>query len=53
MKENDIFILRGILGLLFTFYWVDNNIKKLLYSEHSIYKHSLWKKHEFWDSSIF
>lgn len=48
-----MFILRGLLGLLFTYYWIDNNNKKLLYVEHSIYKNSIWKKQDFWDAAIY
>lgn len=30
-KKNDVFIIRGLLGLVFTFYWIDDKVKKLIY----------------------
>jgi hypothetical protein len=31
VKQNDVFIIKEMLGLLFTFYWIDGKSKKLLY----------------------
>lgn len=30
-KRNDVFIIKGLLGLVFTFYWIEDKIKKLIY----------------------
>jgi hypothetical protein len=46
-------VLRGLLCLLFTFYFIDNNTKKQMSAEISVYKNSLWKKQDFWDAAIF
>jgi hypothetical protein len=31
LKKNDVFVMRGLLGLIFTFYWNDEKVKKLIY----------------------
>ena len=46
-------MLRGLLFLLFTFYYIDSNTKRHMASEPSIYKNSLWKKQDFWDAALF
>jgi hypothetical protein len=30
-KSSDVFIIRGILGLIFTYYWAEDKNKKLLF----------------------
>ena len=53
MKENDTFIIRGILGLAFTFYWNDEKYKKLIYLSPDVYQCEIWKKYDFWEAAIF
>lgn len=52
-KENDTFIIRGILGLIFTYYWIDDKYKRLLYLNPEVYQCDIWKKHDFWEAAIF
>ena len=47
-KKNDVFIIRGLLGLLFTFYFVDEKVKKLIYLLPEIYQFETWKRNDFW-----
>jgi len=37
-KKSDVFIIREMLGLLFTFYWIDGKSKKLLYQIPEVYQ---------------
>ncbi len=52
-KQNDTFIVRGILGLIFTYYWVDDKFKRLIYLNPEVYQCQIWKKHDFWEAAIF
>ena len=52
-KQNDTFVIRGILGLIFTFYWTDDKYKKLLYLSPDVYRCDIWKKNDFWQAAIF
>ena len=52
-KENDTFIIRGILGLIFTYYWTDDKYKKLIYLNPDVYQCEIWKKNDFWEAAIF
>lgn len=31
LKKSDVFVMRGLLGLIFTFYWNEEKTKKLIY----------------------
>jgi hypothetical protein len=53
LAKNDVYIIRGVLGLLFTFYWIDDKNKKLLYQNIDVYQSDIWKKYDFWEASIF
>ena len=37
-KKKDTFVIRGLLGLVFTFYWIDDKTKKLLFLSPEIYQ---------------
>ena len=52
-KEKDTFIIRAILGLVFTFYWIDDKHKKLIYMNPDVYQCDIWKKNDFWQAAIF
>ena len=50
---NDTFVVKGLLGLLFTFCGTEENSKKLLYQAQPIYSCPIWKRDDFWEAAIF
>ena len=52
-KKNDSFVVKGLLGLLFTFFSFDGTSKKLLYQSQNISGCAIWKREDFWEASIF
>lgn len=53
LLKNDVFIVRGLLGLVFTFYWVEEKSKKLLYQNAEVGQCEVWKRNDFWEAAIF
>jgi hypothetical protein len=53
-KFGDVFVLKGVLSLIFTYYFVENDKPKREMSElHSINQCDLWKREDFWQAAIF
>lgn len=53
-KFGDVFTLKGILALIFTFYSIkDEKSKKLLYQLPIVAQCDVWKREDYWEASIF
>lgn len=53
-EKKDVFVIKGMLGLIFTFYTTENEQhKKLLYQHNLVKDVEVWKKNEYWDAAIF
>lgn len=53
-KMGDVFTIKGLLGLAFTFYSIENEkAKKLLYQLQQISHCEAWKRDDYWEASIF
>ena len=49
-----MFTIKGLLGLAFTFYSIENEkAKKLLYQLPQISHSEVWKREDYWEASIF
>ena len=52
-KNNDVFVVKGLLGLLFTFFSLEGNNKKLMYQMDNVKNATIWRREDFWEASIF
>ena len=53
-RNDDVFVAKGLIGLLFTFEFNDEKGgKKLLYQLGTVCNGKIWKKVDFWDAAIF
>ena len=53
-EKNDVFVIKGMLGLIFTFYTTENEkYKKLLHQNSLVKDLDVWKKNDYWDAAIF
>ena len=43
-KNHDVFVVKGLLGLLFTFFSFEGNNKKLLYQMNHVKNANIWKR---------
>jgi len=48
-----VFVVKGVLGLIFTFNWLEEKGKKPLYQNGDVYHSDIWKKGDFWEAAIF
>jgi hypothetical protein len=46
-------VLKGILSLVFTFYFLDEKQKREMYELQSINQCDVWKREDFWQAAIF
>lgn len=48
-KFSDVFVLKGLLALLFTFYSIkDEKSKRLMYQNPVISQCEVWKREDYW-----
>ena len=48
-KFSDVFVLKGLLALLFTFYSIkDEKSKRLMYQNPVIGQCEVWKREDYW-----
>ena len=53
-KFGDVFTIKGLLGLVFTFFAIENEkAKKLLHQTSHISQCEVWKREDYWEASIF
>jgi hypothetical protein len=50
---KDVFVIRGIISLIFSCYWVELEVNCFLFRHPDLSKLLMWRSAELWEAAVF